>query len=154
MENEFDAASRGIAYRLDYYMKLKGWLPVSEYYDMKKRGIGLDWVLVITVDADGFSGLPEMAEFLPCTNIDNGRKRAGWYNVDNQKIDNELTKVAYFKCVTNPLMDVQDYIEGACEEVKQKSPDWKFSKDEFNAALFGQAEKEKDEYVENLYKYL
>lgn len=154
MENKFDAASRGIAYMLDYYMKLQGWLPASEYYDMQKKGIPLDWVLVITVDRYGFSGIPDVAEFRSCKNMRDGKKMAGWYNVQNQRIDNDFTKVAFFKSVDNPLMDISPYIEEEKRKVLQKSPDWEFDKDEFNAALFGNAEKMRNEYVEHLYKYL
>lgn len=152
--NKFDAASRGIALMLDDYMKLQGWLPVSEYYDMQKKKIGLDWVLVITVDRDGFSGIPDVAEFCSCDHMKDGKKMAGWYNIDNQRIDNDFTKVAFFKCISNPLMDISSYIKESKREVKSKIPEWEFDKDEFNAALFGNAEKKKDEYVEHLYKYL
>lgn len=154
MSDKFDAASRGIALMLDYYMKLQGWLPVSEYYDMVKKGVGLDWVLVLTVDRDGFSGLPDVAEFCPCDNLKDGKKMAGWYDVNNQRVDNDFTKVAYFKCFTNPLMDLGSYIEEQKREVLQKMPDWKFDKDEFNTALFDNAEDKKKEYVEYLYKYI
>lgn len=154
MSDKFDAASRGIALMLDDYMKLQGWLPVSEYYDMQKKGIGLDWVLVITVDRDGFSGIPEVAEFCPCDKLKDGRKMAGWFSVDNQRVDNDFTKVAFFKCITNPLMDISSYIEEQKREVLEHCPEWKFDKDEFNAALFGNVEKKKEEYVEHLYKYL
>lgn len=154
MSDKFDAASRGIALMLDEYMKLQGWLPVSEYYDMQKKGIGLDWVLVLTIDRDGFSGIPDVAEFCSCENMKDGKKMAGWYNVYNQRIDNDFTKVAFFKCVDNPLMNISSYVEEKKKEVLQKSPEWKFDIDEFNAALFGNASDKKDEYVEHLYKYL
>lgn len=48
-------------------MKLEGWLPIKEYFKMEKLGIELDWVLVLTMENDGFIAVPTVAEY--CVHI-------------------------------------------------------------------------------------
>ena len=132
-EKTFDAKSVGMASLLDDYMKLRGWLPVSEYYKMLKKRIDLDWVMVLTVDGDGFSGLPRMAEW-----------HNGWYDSYGNKI---FSPVVYFKYVDNPLMHLDSYIDERTREVHKKDPDWEIDMDQFNIALYNKGIEEEKKYI-------
>lgn len=48
----------GVANLFIERMKLEGWLPIKEYFKMEKLGIELDWVLVLTMENDGFIAIP------------------------------------------------------------------------------------------------
>ena len=48
----------GVANLFIERMKLEGWLPIKEYFKMKKLGIELDWVMVLTMENDGFIAIP------------------------------------------------------------------------------------------------
>lgn len=70
-------------------MKLEGWLPVKEYFSMKKLGIGLDWVIVLTMEHNGFIAIPTIAEYSFGSN-------PGWHDSNGQYLDN-WTNVIMFK---------------------------------------------------------
>ena len=70
-------------------MKLEGWLPVKEYFSMKKLGIELDWVIVLTMEHNGFIAIPTIAEYRFGSN-------PGWYDSNQQCLDN-WTNVIMFK---------------------------------------------------------
>ena len=70
-------------------MKLEGWLPVKEYFSMKKLGIELDWVIVLTMEYNGFIAIPTIAEYRFGSN-------PGWYDSNDQYLDN-WTNVIMFK---------------------------------------------------------
>ena len=65
-------------------MKLEGWLPIKEYFKMEKLGIELDWVLVLTMENDGFIAVPTVAEY--CVHKDS-RRKSGWYNSEDKRLD-------------------------------------------------------------------
>lgn len=79
----------GVAHLFIAQMKLEGWLPVEEYFKMKKLGIDLDWVMVLTMEYDGFIAIPTVAEYGFGDN-------PGWYNSASQRLDN-WTNVIMFK---------------------------------------------------------
>ena len=70
-------------------MKLEGWLPVKEYFSMKKLGIELDWVIVLTMEHNGFIAIPTIAEYGFGSN-------SGWYDSNGQCLD-DWTNVIMFK---------------------------------------------------------
>ena len=70
-------------------MKLEGWLPVKEYFSMKKLGIELDWVIVLTMEHNGFIAIPTIAEYSFGSN-------PGWHDSNEQYLDN-WTNVIMFK---------------------------------------------------------
>ena len=70
-------------------MKLEGWLPVKEYFSMKKLGIELDWVIVLTMEHNGFIAIPTIAEYRLGSN-------PGWYDSNDQYLNN-WTNVIMFK---------------------------------------------------------
>ena len=87
-------------------MKLEGWLPIKEYFKMKKLGIELDWVLVLTIENDGLIEIPMVAEY--CIPHKDSGLKSGWYkdNIDNpnRRID-DWTNVIMFKLLDKPYID-------------------------------------------------
>lgn len=75
-------------------MKLEGWIPIKEYFNMRNLGIELDWVLVLTMENDGFIAIPTVAEYRVLYK-DSGRK-SGWYDSENKRLD-DYTNVIMFK---------------------------------------------------------
>lgn len=80
-------------------MKLNGWLPISEYFKMRKEGIELDWVLVLTMEDNGFQDIPMVAEY--CVPIEGVNEEPGWHILDHGqgghiRID-DWTNVIMFK---------------------------------------------------------
>ena len=72
-------------------MKLEGWLPIKEYFNMKKLGIELDWVMVLTMENNGFIAIPKIAEY--CSG-----SKPGWYDYNRNYID-DWTNVIMFKLI-------------------------------------------------------
>ena len=70
-------------------MKLEGWLPIKEYFKMQRLGINLDWVMVLTMENDGFIAIPTIAEY-------RFGDKPGWYNSDSQRLD-DWTNIIMFK---------------------------------------------------------
>ena len=88
----------GVANLFIERMKLEGWLPIKEYFKMKKLGIDLDWVLVLTMENDGFIAIPMVAEY--CIPHKDSGLKSGWYKDEidnsNKRID-DWTNVIMFK---------------------------------------------------------
>lgn len=84
----------GIANLFIERMKLEGWLPIKEYFKMEKLGIELDWVLVLTIENDGFIAVPTVAEY--CVPHKDSRRKSGWYNSEDKRLD-DYTNVIMFK---------------------------------------------------------
>ena len=72
-------------------MKSEGWLPIKEYFKMQRLGINLDWVMVLTMENDGFIAIPSIAEYGFGNN-------PGWYDSGNRRLDN-WTNVIMFKTI-------------------------------------------------------
>jgi len=83
-------------------MKLYGWLPIKDYFKMRREGIELDWVLVLTMEDNGFQAIPMVAEY--CVPIEGVDMQPGWYmhTVDghDKRID-DWTNVIMFKTFDN-----------------------------------------------------
>ena len=96
----------GVANLFIERMKLEGWLPIKEYFKMEKLGIELDWVLVLTMENDGFIAIPMVAEY--CVPHKDSGLRPGWYKDDidnpNRRID-DWTNVIMFKLLDKPYID-------------------------------------------------
>lgn len=96
----------GVANLFIERMKLEGWLPIKEYFKMKKLGIELDWVMVLTMENDGFIAIPMVAEYC-VPHKDSGRK-SGWYKDEidnpNRRID-DWTNVIMFKLIDSVNVD-------------------------------------------------
>lgn len=88
----------GVAHLFIERMKLEGWLPIKEYFKMKKLGIDLDWVMVLTMENDGFIAIPMVAEY--CVPHKDSGLKPGWYKDEidnsNKRID-DWTNVIMFK---------------------------------------------------------
>ena len=91
MENKFKhkIVDSGLATNFINLMKLEGWLPIEEYFAMRNNGIELDWVMVLTIENDGFIAIPSIAEYGFGDN-------PGWYNSANKRLD-DWTNVIMFK---------------------------------------------------------
>lgn len=92
-------------------MKLKGWLPIKEYFEMRRQGIELDWVLILTMEDNGFQSIPMVAEY--CIPFDeDGPMKPGWYkdDIDNpcKRID-DWTNVIMFKTLDNPSNELNEF---------------------------------------------
>lgn len=70
-------------------MKLEGWLPITEYFKMQRLGIDLDWVMVLTMENDGFIAISTIAEY-------RFGDKPGWYNSGSQRLD-DWANIIMFK---------------------------------------------------------
>lgn len=86
-------------------MKLEGWIPIKEYFKMRKLGIELDWVLVLTMENDGFIAISTVAEY-SVPHKDSGLK-SGWYDSEDKRLD-YYTNVIMFKPIE--IKNTADYI--------------------------------------------
>lgn len=95
----------GVANLFIAQMKLEGWLPVEEYFKMKKLGIDLDWVMVLTMENDGFIAIPMVAEY--CVPHKDSGLKSGWYKDEignpNMRID-DWTNVIMFKPIETRII--------------------------------------------------
>lgn len=96
-------------------MKLEGWLPIKEYFKMKKLGIELDWVLVLTMENDGFIAIPTVVEYRIPHKDD--KRKPGWYNSENKRLD-DYTNVIMFKPIEtkNTADDIRSELLDKYEE--------------------------------------
>ena len=96
-------------------MKLEGWLPIKEYFKMRKLEIELDWVLVLTMENDGFIAIPTVAEYrVPHKDRD---EKFGWYNSEDRRLD-DYTNVIMFKSIEtkNTADDIRSELLDKYEE--------------------------------------
>lgn len=84
----------GVANLFIERIMLEGWLPIKEYFKMEKLGIELDWVMVLTMENDGFIAIPTVAEY--CVPHKDSRLKSGWYNSEGKRLD-DYTNVIMFK---------------------------------------------------------
>lgn len=84
----------GVANLFIERMRLEGWLPIKEYFKMEKLRIELDWVLVLTMENDGFFAIPTVAEY--SVPHKDSRRKSGWYNSEDKRLD-DYTNVIMFK---------------------------------------------------------
>ena len=121
----------GIAKLFIERMKLEGWIPIKEYFKMKKLGIELDWVLVLTMENNGFIAIPTVAEYrIP--HQDSGRK-SGWYNSEDKRLD-YYTNIIMFKPIEtkNTADDIKSKLLNKYEEEEniKNIPDFEDAFDE------------------------
>ena len=140
----------GLASGFINLMKLEGWLPIKEYFTMINSGIELDWVMVLTMENDGFIAIPSMAEYrIP--HPDSGQK-PGWYDSGNMRLD-DWTNVIMFKSieVKNTANRIRD---GLLDEYEEKEniknvPDFE---DAFTETLIKLCKGNSEHYIKKLIK--
>ena len=105
----------GLASGFINLMKLEGWLPVKEYFTMINSGIELDWVMVLTMENDGFIAIPSIAEY--CIPHSDSGQKPGWYDSGNRRLD-DWTNVIMFKPIEakNTADRIRDELLDECEE--------------------------------------
>lgn len=121
----------GIAKLFIERMKLEGWIPIKEYFNMRKLGIELDWVLVLTIENDGFIAIPTVAEYrVP---HQDSRRKSGWYNSENKRLD-DYTNIIMFKPIEtkNTADDIRSELLDKYEEEEniKNIPDFRYTFDE------------------------
>lgn len=135
----------GLASNFINLMKLEGWLPIEDYFAMRNNGIELDWVMVLTMENDGFIAIPTVAEYGFGDN-------PGWYNSANQRLDN-WTNVIMFKPVeTKNVADrVRDELLDEYEEKEniENVPDFE---DAFTETLIKLCKGNSEHYIKKLKK--
>ena len=113
----------GLANTFINLMRLHGWLPIKEYFSLRKNGIELDWVMVLTIENDGFIGIPSIAEY---TDGD----KPGWYDSSDRRID-DWTNVIMFKPIEgkDTADDIRNELLDDAEEKEniENIPDCEYS---------------------------
>ena len=135
----------GLANDFINFMKLEGWLPVKEYFTMINSGIELDWVMVLTMENDGFIAIPEIAEY-------RFGQKPGWYNSAGQCID-AWTNAIMFKPIEikNVADRIRDELLDECEEKEgiENTPDFE---DAFTETLIKLCQGNSERYIKKLAK--
>lgn len=114
-------------------MKLEGWIPIKEYFNMRNLGIELDWVLVLTMENDGFIAIPTVAEY-SIPHKDSGLK-SGWYDSEDKRLD-YYTNVIMFKPIE--IKNTADYIRSELLDKYEEGKNIKdisYFEDVFNKAI-------------------
>ena len=140
----------GLASGFINLMKLEGWLPVEEYFTMINSGIELDWVMVLTMENDGFIAIPSIAEYrIP--HPDSGKK-PGWYDSGNRRLD-DWTNVIMFKSIEakNTANSIRDELLDEYEEKEniKNVPDFE---DAFTKTLIRSCKGNSEHYIKKLIK--
>ena len=133
----------GLANDFINFMKLEGWLPVKEYFTMINSGIEFDWVMVLTMENDGFIAIPEIAEY-------RFGQKPGWYNSAGQCID-AWTNAIMFKPIEikNVADRIRDELLDECEE-KEGIENISDFEDAFTEALIKLCKGNSEHYVKKL----
>ena len=135
----------GLANDFINLMKLEGWLPVKEYFAMINSGIELDWVIVLTMENDGFIAIPEIAEY-------RFGQKPGWYDSGNRRLD-DWTSVIMFKAIEaeNTANRIRDELLDECEEKEgiENIPDFE---DAFTETLIKLCQGNSERYIKKLAK--
>ena len=140
----------GLANNFINLMKLEGWLPIEDYFVMRNSGIDLDWVIVLTMENDGFIAIPSIAEYC-ISNLDDVRK-SGWYNSVNQRLD-DWTNIIMFKPIETK--NIADHIrDKLLDEYKEKEGIENTSdfKDAFTETLLELCKGNSEHYIKKLIK--
>ena len=135
----------GLANDFINLMKLEGWLPIEDYFAMINSGIELDWVMVLTIENDGFIAIPEIAEY-------HFGQKPGWYNSAGQCID-AWTNAIMFKPIEikNVADRIRDELLDECEEKEgiENTPDFE---DAFTESLIKLCQGNSERYIKKLEK--
>lgn len=151
MENKMShdtITGSGLASNFINLMKLEGWLPIEDYFAMRNGGIDLDWVLVLTMQDDGFIAIPSIAEY--CIPDPDSGLKPGWYNSENKCLDN-WTNVIMFKPIEtkNIADDIRNDLLNEYEEKEniENVPDYE---DAFTETLIKLCKGNSKHYIKKL----
>ena len=140
----------GLASGFINLMKLEGWLPVKEYFTMINSGIELDWVMVLTMENDGFIAIPSIAEY--CIPHPDSGQKPGWYDSGKRRLD-DWTNVIMFKPVEakNTANRIRDELLDEHEEKEniKNVPDFE---DAFTETLIKLCKGNSEHYIKKLIK--
>ena len=140
----------GLASGFINLMKLEGWLPVKEYFSMINSGIELDWVMVLTMENDGFIAIPSIAEY--CIPHPDSGQKPGWYDSGKRRLD-DWTNVIMFKPVEakNTANRIRDELLDEHEEKEniKNVPDFE---DAFTETLIKLCKGNSEHYIKKLIK--
>lgn len=140
----------GLANNFINLMKLEGWLPIEDYFVMRNSGIDLDWVIVLTMENDGFIAIPSIAEY--CIHHSDSGSNPGWYNSVNQRLD-DWTNIIMFKPIETK--NIADHIrDKLLDEYKEKEGIENTSdfKDAFTETLLELCKGNSEHYIKKLIK--
>ena len=140
----------GLASGFINLMKLEGWLPIEDYFVMINSGIELDWVMVLTMENDGFIAIPSIAEYrIP--HPDSGQK-PGWYDSCNRRLD-DWTNVIMFKSIEakNTANRIRDELLDEYEE-KEGIENTSDFEDAFTRTLIKLCKGNSEHYIKKLIK--
>lgn len=135
----------GLANDFIDFMKLEGWLPIIEYFAMINSGIELDWVIVLTMENDGFIAIPEIAEY-------RFGQKPGWYNSNDQRLDDWTNAIMFKPIETKNVADrIRDELLNECEENEgiENIPDFE---DAFTETLIKLCQGNSERYIKKLAK--
>ena len=135
----------GLANDFIDFMKLEGWLPIIEYFAMRNSGIELDWVIVLTMENDGFIAIPEIAEY-------RFGQKPGWYNSAGQRLDDWTNAIMFKPIETKNVADrIRDELLNKCEENEgiENIPDFE---DAFTETLIKLCQGNSERYIKKLAK--
>ena len=140
----------GLASDFINLMKLEGWLPVKEYFTMINSGIELDWVMVLTMENDGFISIPSIAEY--CIPHPDSGQKPGWYDSGKRRLD-DWTNVIMFKAIEakNTANRIRDELLDEHEEKEniKNVPDFE---DAFTKTLIKLCKGNSEHYIKKLIK--
>lgn len=140
----------GLASGFINLMKLEGWLPVKEYFTMINSGIELDWVMVLTMENDGFIAIPSIAEY--CIPHPDSGQKPGWYDSGKRRLD-DWTNVIMFKSIEakNTANRIRDELLDEHEEKEniKNVPDFE---DAFTETLIKLCKGNSEHYIKKLIK--
>ena len=138
----------GLASGFINLMKLEGWLPIEEYFTMINSGIELDWVMVLTMENDGFIAIPSIAEY--CIPHPDSGQKPGWYDSGKRRLD-DWTNVIMFKPVEakNTANRIRDELLDEHEEKEniKNIPDFE---DAFTETLIKLCKGNSEHYIKKL----
>ena len=153
MENKLThdiSIGSGLASDFINLMKLEGWLPVKEYFTMINSGIELDWVMVLTMENDGFIAIPSIAEY--CIPHPDSGQKPGWYDSGKRRLD-DWTNVIMFKAIEakNTANRIRDELLDEHEEKEniKNVPDFE---DAFTKTLIKLCKGNSEHYIKKLIK--
>ena len=138
----------GLANDFIDFMKLEGWLPIIEYFAMRNSGIELDWVIVLTIENDGFIAIPEIAEY----RFGHNGQKPGWYNSADQRLDDWTNTIMFKPIETKNVADrIRDELLNKCEENEgiENIPDFE---DAFTETLIKLCQGNSERYIKKLVK--
>ena len=133
----------GLASNFINLMKLEGWLPIEDYFAMRNNGVELDWVIVLTMENNGFIAIPEIAEY-------RFGQKPGWYNSTDQRLDDWTNAIMFKPIETKNVADrIRDELLDEYEEKEniKNVPDFE---DAFTETLIKLCKGNSEHYIKKL----